>query len=173
MKKILICNGNPKENTDFDGQLAMLEKSLTAHGNSVKTITLREKNIGDCIGCYACWLKTPGICAQKDDQAEVLKGYVWADFVIVASPLIMGFVSALAKKMTDRLIPLVHPYLRMNEDRMSHYSRYQKSFSSCLLLDAQPDEETKEILGKIFSNAAFIRSVDENTEVIADEINNL
>ena len=30
-------------------------------------------NISHCIGCNYCWLKTPGICAIKDDYTPILK----------------------------------------------------------------------------------------------------
>ena len=40
----------------------------------VHTISHTEKmKIAPCIGCNACWLKTPGVCAVKDDYEQILK----------------------------------------------------------------------------------------------------
>lgn len=175
MKKILIINGNPKEeNKNFDAYCNGLEQIFTQQGNEVRIITLREKNISDCIGCYACWLKTPGICALKDDQEEILKGYVWSDFILLASPVIMGFVSALLKKQNDRMLPLIHPYLKLNDDRMTHFARYGKNFQVGLLLDDSNnlDEDALEIIEKVYSRMVFTKTMKDSVEEVAYEINN-
>lgn len=176
MKNILILNGNPKEKMrEFDLYCGQLSKELEKQGNQVRQITLREKNISDCIGCYACWLKTPGICALKDDQEEVLKGYVWSDFIVLASPVIMGFISSIAKKVNDRMLPLVHPFLKLNNDRMSHYPRYEKEFKTGILVDnsGSTDEEDIESIRKVYSRTVFIKTMEQSAEEVAHEINNL
>ena len=176
MKKILILNGNPKEEKeDFDNYCEKLKDCLISKGDSVTMINLRNKKIQDCIGCYACWLKTPGICALKDDQEEILKGYVNSDLVILASPIIMGFVSAKIKTANDRMIPLVHPFLKLEGDRMSHYPRYDKDYKIGLLLEknTDTDEDDMAIITKVYNRAVFIKAMDENVEVIANETHNI
>jgi hypothetical protein len=174
VKRILIINGNPKaEKREFDAYCQGVAQTLVSLNNEVQSITLRDKEIADCIGCYACWLKTPGICALKDDQAEILNGLVWADFVIMASPLIMGFVSSLLKKTNDRMIPLAHPFLRLENNRMAHYPRYDKRFKVGLLIDDDPDGDSKdrEIIEKVYHWAAFIKTMQKPAEEVAYEIN--
>ena len=34
-----------------------------------------KMKIAPCIGCNACWLRTPGVCAVKDDYEQILKAY--------------------------------------------------------------------------------------------------
>jgi multimeric flavodoxin WrbA len=46
--------------------------------------------IHHCLGCFNCWVKTPGTCSIHDDEAEVTRRYIASDLVILASPLIMG-----------------------------------------------------------------------------------
>ncbi|VBB05780.1 nadph-dependent fmn reductase [Lucifera butyrica] len=175
MKKVLIVNGNPDTNRqNFDEYCEELRQRMQVQGNEVKLITLREKKIADCIGCYACWLKTPGICALKDEQEEVLRGYLWADCIVLASPTIMGFVSALIKKANDRMLPLVHPFLKMNNDRMTHYPRYDKEYALGLLLDGgERFDEAIEIIKKVYSKARFIKTMQSPVEEVAYEIDNI
>ena len=42
-------------------------------------IDTSEMKIAHCMGCNQCWLKTPGICAIKDDYENILKKLVKAD----------------------------------------------------------------------------------------------
>ena len=75
--KILILNGNAKpENAKFDSWLDKLAEKLSAGGHKAVMFKLREKKIEFCIGCYACWLKTPGICIHKDDMPDIIRQYV-------------------------------------------------------------------------------------------------
>ncbi|MBR0599965.1 flavodoxin family protein [Sinanaerobacter chloroacetimidivorans] len=176
MKKILIINGNPKEELqNFDSYCKALADALDSMGNDIRLFRLRDKKIGDCIGCYACWLKTPGICALKDDQEEILKTYLWADFILLASPVMMGFVSAALKTMNDRLLPLVHPFLKLEKDRMGHYQRYDRDFLTGLLLDNKDhlDGDDLEIIRKVYSRSAFLKTMNQSIEEVAYEIDNL
>jgi multimeric flavodoxin WrbA len=174
MKRIMLVNGNPKVGkSEFDAYCQDLVQRLTSEGNEVRLVTLRDKTIGDCIGCYACWLKTPGICALNDDQVEILKGYVWADLVILASPVIMGFVSSLLKKTNDRMIPLAHPFLRLDQHRMAHFPRYDLKVRTGLLIDSgnNADPEDVEIIKKVYHWTDFIKTMHEPVEEVAHEIN--
>lgn len=176
MKKILILNGNPhKENKQFDEYCQTLGNRLTVMGDQAEIIMLREKSIGDCIGCYSCWLKTPGVCALKDDQTEVLRGFVHCDLVVLASPITMGFVSADIKKVHDRLIPLVHPFLQLVNDRMAHCPRYDKTAQTALLLEKNGffDENDAEIIRKVYGGAVFTYFTDNEAEEVAYAAHNI
>ncbi len=140
--KILILNGNTNTVvSDFDDRLDKLSSMLTSTGHEVEVIMLKDKNINDCIGCYNCWLKTPGICVWKDDMAAILGPYVQADLVILATKVKMKFVGSSIKKITDRMLPLVHPYLVMNEDRMGHVMRYDNQPDRIMLLSSLENAE--------------------------------
>ena len=39
-------------------------------GAATETLYLRNYKIKHCLGCYSCWLQTPGRCVQKDDMSE-------------------------------------------------------------------------------------------------------
>ena len=44
----------------------------------VEIIDTSNMKIAHCMGCNQCWLKTPGVCAIKDDYESILKKLVQA-----------------------------------------------------------------------------------------------
>jgi len=179
--QITILNGNPDaENTAFDAYLKRLSETLTTAGHQATALTLRDMDIRYCTGCWGCWVKTPGQCVARDDSAEICRRVINADFVLFASPMIMGFPSALLKKTMDKLIPLVHPYLAMVGDEIHHLARYKSYPLAGLLLEPgdgtdQGDVQvTREIFSRTMLNLksqlAFTKLTDEPVESTAQAI---
>ena len=55
---------NTLETNDHDDEIATLVSNM---GNEVEMIKTSGMNISHCMGCNHCFLKTPGVCAIKDD----------------------------------------------------------------------------------------------------------
>jgi multimeric flavodoxin WrbA len=178
--KVLILNGNPKEEYgELDSYLKDLSHSLESKNHETKLIMLRSFQFHDCIGCYTCWLKTPGICCFKDGMEDILKEYLAADVVILASPIIMGYISALLKRVNDRLLPFGHPFLVLRENRMAHVPRYSHYPKTTLLLDSNEkiDEESFKLIEMVYKNSARgvtkIWSSKQEVEEISNEVVNI
>jgi len=173
---VLIINGNlDKKTGTLQDYLDKFTERRRELGDEIKQITLAGKEIQPCIGCYTCWLKTPGICCLKDDHEEIIKSAVWSDQTIWTSSLSMGFVLSSLKNASDRMLPLVHPFLKMKGDRMSHYPRYEKTIDNILLLEANQDldESTFNIIADIYRRYKFVGKTDKNPEVVANEAHNI
>lgn len=132
---LLILNTLPRE--DEAAQAAI--DSLTAAIPESKVFHTREMKISPCIGCNACWLKTPGICALKDDYEEILKAYLAYDEVIFLSGTALGFVDYNMKNVMDRILPLFEMYTFMHNGQMRHVPRYQKQYRFGLLYYGEAD----------------------------------
>jgi len=91
----------------------------------LKIITLREKSINNCIGCWNCWVKTPGRCVMKDQMADSYNDYVNSDTVILVMDTAQGFINHQAKAFFDRTIPHYHPYIEMVDGECHHVARYE------------------------------------------------
>ena len=144
--KITILNGNPDgNNTAFDDYLTNLSDELNSDGHAVTSFELREMDISYCIGCFGCWVKSPGECRSGDDSDEVSRAYINSDFVLWASPVIMGFYSALLKKVTDKFIQLVEPYMVFVDGESRHAARYDRYPLVGLLLEKGPDADDEDI----------------------------
>jgi len=156
--KITISNGNPDlQNQEFEQYLQALTQTLTRQGHNVTVLTLREMNLHGCTGCFGCWVKTPGECVLKDDGPVLRRAALHADFYLLASPLRMGFPTALLKTATDKLLPLIHPYAAMVKGEVHHRARYKQYPRLGLLLQKETgtDEADLYIVSQIFSRAAL------------------
>ena len=176
--KICVLNGNP-EPSDFDEYVAQFSVRATEKGHSVKVLQLRDMDIKYCVGCFGCWIKTPGECVAKDDSARVCRTVVHSDLLICASPVKMGQVSALMKKTLDKLIPLVLPYFTVREGEIHHPQRYEQTRDLALLLQKDgADEEDLAIIERSFrrlcinfdSSFRFLKLTDEPVEEVVDAL---
>lgn len=149
--KVLVLNGNPVA-SGFDDYLASFTRRVVERGQQAEQVDLRDLKIRSCVGCWTCWLKTPGLCGLKDDMATLYPKMVAADLVVWASPLILGTMSALAKTAQDRFIPTVHPYVEMVDGECHHRSRYAHNADVGVIVGPGADdtEEDLDIVRALF-----------------------
>ena len=152
---VLLLDGNPSAGGPFAAWLDELEPALRGRGVGVRRIALRERRIAQCRGCFECWVKTPGRCTTRDDAEEVLRAALTSDVVVHASPVEMGFVSALLKRASERFLPLLHPYFRLERGEFRHRLRYPRSPRLALVHGHEGcDEEDARILADIYRELA-------------------
>jgi multimeric flavodoxin WrbA len=182
--QITILNGNPDaENAQFDGYLKELSDLLESNKHTVTTFKLRDMDIRYCIGCFGCWVKTPGECFVADGSGDICREYIKSDLVLFASPVIMGFTSALLKKAHEKLLPIIHPYVELVQGEAHHLARYDKYPLMALLLEKgkDTDEEDIEIISDIYrrdtinlkTSFSFTKLTDNPAEEVANEINRI
>jgi hypothetical protein len=182
--KITILDGNPHASkTTFDGYLISLTEELTSNGHDVTNFELRDMDLSYCIGCLKCWVQTPGMCNTEDEGRDVCRAYINSDFVLWASPVIMGFYSALLKKVTDKFVCLVHPHGEFIEGEVHHLPRYDHYPLAGLLLEkgSDSDDEDIQIISDIHSRTmlnfkselAFTKLSHDPVEEVADAINRI
>lgn len=109
---ILAFNSSPRDHETSKTELVLqkfLEGARRA-GAATETLYLKDYQIKHCLGCYSCWVKTPGRCVQKDDMAEVLfDRYLKADLVVLASPIYHATMNARMKLFVERTLPMMDP----------------------------------------------------------------
>jgi multimeric flavodoxin WrbA len=156
--KITILDGEQSSSkTTFAEYTRKVESLLRSGGHEVELLVLREMDIKQCLGCWGCWVKTPGECVLKDDGALVCSSVIRSDFTLLAAPLVMGFPTALLKRTIDRLLPLIHPYIAIAAGECHHRARY-KRYPKLALLTERSNEDTDEdlrIVKAVFSRTAL------------------
>jgi multimeric flavodoxin WrbA len=154
--KITILNGSP-EPASFDTYLAQLTNSLESQGHTVTQLDLRGLPLRPCIGCWGCWVKTPGECASRDASLEMDRAVIQSDFTLWAAPLKMGFPSALLKMAQDKHLPLIHPYMVVDHGEAHHLKRYPHYPRLGLLVEkeADTDERDLQIVTDIYCRTAL------------------
>jgi len=180
---ITILNGDPQAQTRLNQYLDELCGLLDQGGHRVNPLVLRDLKIQYCSGCWDCWVKTPGECVACDDSQIVRRSVIHSDLTLLASPVIMGFPSALLKKTCDKFVPLVHPYVTLVNGEVHHISRYTHYPKLALLLERRPDtnDEDIRIIHDIFSRTAlnfkstlaFTRQVTDPVEEVCHEIDRI
>jgi multimeric flavodoxin WrbA len=125
--RILAFNSSPRDNQTSKTELVLqsfLEGARRA-GAATETLYLRDYKIKHCLGCFSCWVKTPGRCVQKDDMAEELfERYIQADLAVLATPLYHFNMNARLKMFIERTLPMVVPGGSPDQDGVSY--RYER-----------------------------------------------
>lgn len=156
--KITILDGDQSpEVPPFAEYMEALETMLRTRGHRIDRLALREMDISQCLGCWGCWVKTPGECVMKDDGARVCRSVIGSDLTVWAAPMVLGFPTALLKRTVDRLIPLIHPYTAVVQGEVHHRARYQR-YPTYALLTQRGDGDTDEdldIVAAVFSRTAL------------------
>ena len=92
-KKVLILSGSPRKAGNSDMLCDEFLRGAVDAGHEVEKIRIAEKKIGYCSGCYYCQ-QTGGVCAKKDDMAELLQKMIDADVIVLASPVYFYSIDA-------------------------------------------------------------------------------
>jgi len=103
----------------------MYEAIQNLYEEPLKVVKLGDESITECIGCFNCWLKTPGRCVMKDRMTEFCSDYINSDTVILLMDTAQGFINHQAKAFLDRTIPHYHPYIEVVDGELHHRARYK------------------------------------------------
>lgn len=101
-KKILILSGSPRKTGNSDVLCEQFKQGAQEAGHKVKKIFINDKKIHACVACYAC--RGTGICAFKDDMAEILEEMVQSDVIVLASPVYFYSINGQMKILIDRTV---------------------------------------------------------------------
>lgn len=83
-----------------------------------------DMKISHCIGCYGCWLRTPGVCVQKDDFQNIAELFCRAEEIILLTQCAFGGYSPFVKNVMDRCLGHVLPFFEKRKDgKLRHVSR--------------------------------------------------
>jgi multimeric flavodoxin WrbA len=181
---ITILNGDMR--TEANNLSIYLDKLAEKIGekHTVSYFHLQEMDLKNCTGCWNCWWKTPGKCSLHDDANIVLKSMINSQFVILGSPLIAGFPASLLKRIMDRTVALLHPYIELRQQECHHKKRYENYPKFGLVFEKELDTDSEDIgiIKDIFdrfsinfhSEIKYIKFIDEcKIEDIINETSNI
>lgn len=88
-----------------------------------------EGKIRHCIGCFGCWVKTPGKCVIHDGYEGTGIDMSKCSELIIISKCCYGSVSPFVKTVQDRSISYIHPDFVIRKGEMHHKRRYKNVIS--------------------------------------------
>ncbi len=87
-------------------------------------IICENHSIHNCIGCFGCWVKTPGQCVIKDGYESMGARLGKTKELIVISRMNYGGFSPYVKNVMDRSISYLHANFKIRNKEMHHKRRY-------------------------------------------------
>lgn len=85
--------------------------------------------IHKCIGCFGCWIKTPGQCVIPDEYQRMGEFFSQAEEMTVISRCSFGGYSSFVKNVLDRSISYILPFFEIRKGEMHHKARYQNQLA--------------------------------------------
>jgi hypothetical protein len=124
-RNIVVLDGT-RAGDELAPLLDLLIDELYRSGAAVQVYSLREVKMGSCVGCFGCWLKTPGNCLEPDAGRDIAQAVVQSDTTILFTPVTFGGYSSEIKKIQDRWLPLILPYFGFYHGEIHHMPRYSR-----------------------------------------------
>ena len=108
---IYIVNGSPLLQGNTSTLLAPVRETFEKAGHTVEEDFLYHLSLSGCLDCRACQKVSdrPG-CAVKDDGIAALNKMIWADLILIASPLFTFGFTAPVKALLDRSFSMAKYY---------------------------------------------------------------
>ncbi|KPA17686.1 nadph-dependent fmn reductase [Candidatus Magnetomorum sp. HK-1] len=144
---------------------------LEQNGYDVLIFQLNELNLNHCIGCFGCWIKTPGVCIIHDDAQKIHKEIMQSDSVVLVTPVSFGGYSSQLKKIIDRLIPNILPHFNYYHDEIHHIPRYlhYPKLIAIGIQDNSDNHETNTFKLLVGRNAMNLKFPDYSVEVVSNK----
>ena len=121
--KVLAINSSARSDgiSKTGMMLDALVEGMRDTGAEVEMVPLRKKKVNNCIGCFTCWTKTPGVCVHKDDMTnELFPKWLEADIAVYATPLYHFTVNAALKAFIERTLPVLEPFFVQANGKTTH-----------------------------------------------------
>jgi multimeric flavodoxin WrbA len=149
--KALVLNGSNTEKGAVNTVSDYVVDFLRINGHEVDVMSLRNEKIASCLGCFGCWLKTPGECIIKDAGRELPRKVIRSDLVFLLTPVTFGMYSSELKKAMDRFpCPILLPFFTKINGEIHHAKRYDK-YPKLVAVGVlpNPDEESESTFGTL------------------------
>lgn len=109
-----------------------------------------QGKIHPCIGCFGCWVKTPGKCVIQDGYEDTGIWMSKCTELIFISRCCYGSLSPFVKMVQDRAISYLHPDFVLRKGELHHKRRYENVIHlSAYFYGEQITEQEKETAKRI------------------------
>lgn len=85
-------------------------------------------SIRHCVGCFGCWVRTPGTCVLKDSYQHMGDRFAACEELVLITRNVYGGYSPFVSNVLNRSLPYVLPYFVFKEGETHHQQRYKQRF---------------------------------------------
>lgn len=129
-----------------------------------------QPTVKSCMGCFGCWIKTPGKCVIFDRGQKITEYFSKSQEIIIITPILYGGYSVNVKMIIDRSIGHVLPYFRYVNGQMHHQLRYDDLLKLKVYFYGESDHEEKEIAKRLVEANALNLGIKESEVYFYDSI---
>lgn len=97
--------------------------------NADITVISDNGTIRNCIGCFGCWTRTPGVCVLKDGYHNMGELLSKCHELTIISKCMYGSYSPFILNVLNRSISYVLPYFVTKNGETHHRNRYDHKFA--------------------------------------------
>lgn len=135
----------------------------------IKYIDLSSMKIANCVGCFGCWIKTPGKCVIRDDATKVYPYIAESSSVIYVSHIKYGGYDSVMKTMIERAIPIQQAFIRIHRGETHHVQRNVATKDAIIIAYGDTDSEEQEIFRQLVERNARNMSFGKYKIVFVNE----
>ena len=125
MRMIVVSAAPRMEKGNTQALLNPFLVGARQEGADIDFVTLGEKEINQCIGCFTCYATTPGECVHNDEMVDLTERIRAADTMVLATPVYLDGMTALAKTFMDRLVVFLDPHFTQDSQGFIHPMRWK------------------------------------------------
>lgn len=169
--KLIIHDGDP----EYESRI----QEMFLKDNEKGEIITDNGRIRNCIGCFGCWVKTPGRCVLKDDYNRMGEKLAHADELIIISRCVYGTYTPFVRNVLDRCLPYIHPDFTKRGKEIHHRVRYQNRLKTSVYFygACTPEEQQtarKTVQANVLNFNGILRhiSFSESREELYNEDHN-
>lgn len=104
-----------------------------------KIFSKKINNIRGCLGCFNCWMKTPGKCIIRDSYTEMPKYILRSGTFVIITRIKYGCYTSYVKNVIDRSIGILLPFFRYVNGEMHHIPRYDNKSIKLVVIGYSED----------------------------------
>ena len=119
--------------------------------HSIEWIDLSKLKIANCVGCFGCWIKTPGKCVVRDDAVKVYPRIAASNKIMYISRVKYGSHDTLMKAMLERAIPIQQAFIRLLDGETHHVQRNVVPKQAVIIGYGDISEEEKDIFQQLIA----------------------
>ena len=137
--------------------------------NDTAFYNVNDMNIKRCMGCFSCWVKTPGSCIIKDDAHKIYSDLAMSDRVVYISRIINGTYDFEIKKVQERMIPVQQAFIRLHHNETHHVQRNNKEKEAYIIVYGDTREKSLAMFKQLVSRNSLNMNF-KSVEIIITDI---
>ena len=139
--------------------------------NGINYFDLTKCNIKNCIGCFSCWVKSPGKCIIRDDAIKIYTLLAQSEHLIYISKVKYGCYDTKMKTYLERTIPIQQAFIRLYHNETHHVQRNVAYKKAIIIAYGNIEDAEKEIFKALVARNSHNMNFESYNIIFTNEDN--